>query len=61
MKKILLQLAVVAVCCGCGQEAVQTQQEEPAEPQKIENPMVDSLSWAVTPVKDQARTGTCWA
>ncbi|MBQ5595479.1 MAG: aminopeptidase, partial [Rikenellaceae bacterium] len=23
--------------------------------------MVDEVSWAVTPVKDQARTGTCWA
>lgn len=62
MKKILLQLAVAAVCCGCAQEAAKVQeQEQAAEPQKIENPMVDSLSWAATPVKDQARTGTCWA
>lgn len=61
MKKILLLLAVVAVCCGCGQEAAQTQNEVATEPQKIENPMVDSVSLAVTPVKDQARTGTCWA
>lgn len=62
MKKILLQLAVVAVCCGCGQEAAKVQEQEPAaEPQKIENPMVDEVSWAATPVKDQARTGTCWA
>lgn len=62
MKKILLQLAVVAVCCGCAQEAAKVQEQEPAaEPQKIENPMVDSVSLAVTPVKDQARTGTCWA
>lgn len=62
MKKILLQLAVVAVCCGCGQEAAKVQeQEQAAEPQKIENPMIDSVSLAVTPVKNQARTGTCWA
>ena len=50
MKKLFLQLAVVAVCCGCAPKAEQPQQEAPAEPKKVENPMVDEVSWAVTPV-----------
>ena len=55
MKRIFI-IASLALCCA----AVSAQEEEKKEtPKGYEFTTVDSLP--ITPVKDQAQSGTCWS